>query len=127
MTGADYLAFLEQLDPKRAAFGMAMSAWMLDPADKAFGTSHPQSWYGPGIRLRDQGRGIEVWHTGSWRRILAPDQIGSRSTDTRTFAMRVSDGTSWFVHHSAPSSLEIARFELDRDLRHAYELVKEWK
>lgn len=127
MSGADYLAFFEQFDPARATFGQAMRDWMLRPEGKTYGTSKPQSWYGPGVRLRDRGRGVEIWHTGSWRRTLAPDKSGPRSVGTWTFAMRVNEGTSWFVHHSAPTNLEIARADLIRELHLAYRSVHRWR
>jgi hypothetical protein len=83
-------------------------------------------WYGPGIRLRDTGSGIEIWHTGSWRRKMPPDAQGSRSADTSTFAIRIADGTSWFVH-ATPLVVGGARMELDRELLRAYRSVKTWK
>jgi CubicO group peptidase (beta-lactamase class C family)/dienelactone hydrolase len=126
MSGGDYLAFLEQLDPARAALGARTRDWMRDKNGKTYGKASYPVWYGPGVRLRDAGRGIEIWHTGSWRRRLPPDAQGPRSADTSTFAIRVADGTSWFVH-STPLVLAGARTELDQELLRAYQSVKSWK
>jgi CubicO group peptidase (beta-lactamase class C family) len=126
MTGADYLAFFEQFDPAAAKLGGATRNWMLDKRGKTYGKTTYPVWYGPGVRLRDAGRGIEVWHTGSWRRRLPPDAQGPLSIETSTFAMRVADGTSWFVH-STPLVLDGARAELTGDLLRAYQAVRTWK
>ena len=126
MTGADYLAFFEQIDPGRTTFGVATKDWMLDSKDKLFGTAKPQSWYSLGVRMRDQGRGLEFSHTGAWRRRLGPDAQGPRSAETSTLAVRVADGTSWFVH-STPLVLDGARAELDRELLGAYRAVRQWQ
>jgi len=125
MRGADYLAFFEQFNPTEAKFGTKMRDWMLDRTGKTYGKTRYPVWYGPGVRLRDAGRGIEIWHTGSWRRQLRPDAQGPLSADTSTFAMRLSDGTSWFVH-STPLVTGGARAELDRELQRAYRGVKSW-
>jgi CubicO group peptidase (beta-lactamase class C family) len=126
MNGADYLAFLEQLDPAGTPLGVKTRDWMLDRAGKTYGKTSYPVWYGPGIRLRDTGSGIEIWHTGSWRRKMPPDAQGSRSADTSTFAIRIADGTSWFVH-ATPLVVGGARMELDRELLRAYRSVKTWK
>ena len=76
MNGADYLAFFDQFDPSGAALGRKTTDWMLEKAGKTYGKTGYPSWYGPGVRLRDAGRGIEIWHTGSWRRQLPPDNQG---------------------------------------------------
>jgi CubicO group peptidase (beta-lactamase class C family) len=126
MNGADYLAFFDQFDPARATLGKKTTDWMLDKAGKTYGKTSYPSWYGPGIRLRDAGRGIEIWHTGSWRRQMPPDNQGPLSAETSTFAMRMADGTSWFVH-SIPPVLGEARVELDAELLRAYGAVRSWK
>jgi CubicO group peptidase (beta-lactamase class C family) len=126
MRGADYLAFLEQLDPAGAKLGPQTIAWMLDRSDKTYGKTSYPVWYGPGIRLRDAGRGIELWHTGSWRRRPPPGAPSRVTGETSTFAMRLADGTSWFVH-SLPVALEGARGELDRELLRAYRAVRRWE
>ncbi len=97
---------------------------MLDKAGKTYGKTSYPVWYGPGLRLRDAGRGVEIWHTGSWRRRLPPDAKGPLS-ETSTFAMRLADGTSWFVH-SKPLRLGAARTELDQELLRAYQAVRRW-
>jgi CubicO group peptidase (beta-lactamase class C family) len=125
MTGADYLAVFEQLDPKRATFGALMRDWTIDPKGKVYGSAKPRNWYGPGIRMRDTGHGLEFWHTGTWRRRLAADATGPRSAETSLLAVQVADGTSWFVH-STPVVLDGARLELDRDLLAAYRSVRRW-
>jgi CubicO group peptidase (beta-lactamase class C family) len=125
MSGADYLAFLDQFDPKEATFGTETRDWILDKTDKIYGKSSYPVWYGPGLRLRDAGRGIEMWHTGSWRRRLPPDARGPLS-ETSTFAMRIADGTSWFVH-SKPLRLGQARAVLDQELLRAYQSVRHWE
>ena len=126
MTGADYLAFFEQFDPVDVRLGATTRDWMLDKSGKTYGRASYPAWYGPGVRLRDAGRGIETWHTGSWRRQLVPDAQGPRSVETSTFAMRIADGTSWFVH-STPLVLGGARTELDQELLRAYRSVTSWK
>jgi len=125
MTGADYLAFLDQHDLSRATWGRDVREWALDSRDKTVGTGGPRNWYGLGVRVRDAGRGPEIWHTGSWRRRLAPDAQGPRSAETSLLAVRVADGASWFVH-SVPVVLGGARNELDRDLIRAYASVRHW-
>jgi hypothetical protein len=126
MSGANYLAFLDQFDPAAAKLGSTTRDWMLDKTDKNYGKSGHPVWYGPGLRLRDEGRGIEIWHTGSWRRKMPPDAEGPRGPETSTFAMRIADGTSWFVH-STPLVPRGARAELDPELRRAYQAVRNWK
>ena len=125
MNGADYLAFLEQLDPAGTELGAKTRDWMLDQTGKTYGKTSYPVWYGPGIRLRDTGSGIEIWHTGSWQRKMPPDAQGPRSADTSTFAIRIADGTSWFVH--ATPLVGGARMELDRELLRAYRSVRAWK
>lgn len=126
MRGADYLAFFDTFDTTRAVHGEAIRDWMLEPEGKTFGTAKPPSWYGPGLRLRDQGRGLEYSHTGSWRRQLSPDALGPRNVETSTLAVRMADGTSWFVH-SLPLVLDGARNELDRELVRVHPSVQAWK
>jgi len=98
MTGSDYLAFYERLDPAHFKFGPRAKDWMLDKTCKTYGKTNSPAWYGLGVRLRDAGRGVEYWHTGTWRRRLPPDAQGARSGETSTFAAHLADGTSWFVH-----------------------------
>jgi CubicO group peptidase (beta-lactamase class C family) len=124
MTGADYLAFLEQLDPRQAHFGAEAQRWMLDRTGKSTGPEGG-GWYGLGVRVREQGGGHMVWHTGSWRRKLGADKIGPRSIETSTLAVRLPDGTSWFVH-SLPLVLDGARVELMRELMKAHAAVRRW-
>lgn len=126
MTGADYLAFLEQFDPAAARFGPKTRDWMLDRKGKTYGKTSYPAWYGPGVRLRDAGRGVEIWHTGSFRRRLPPDAHGPLSIETSTLAIRTADGASWFVSNT-PLVLRSARAELDRDLLRAYRAVRNWK
>lgn len=126
MTGADYLAFYEQFDLTRSALGIATRNWMLDGTRRTIGQSNSRNWYGLGTRMRAQRDGTVVWHTGSWRRKMAPDVQGPRSAETSTLAVRVADGTSWFVH-SLPLVLDGARNELDRELMRAYRSVRHWK
>lgn len=125
MRGADYLAFLDQLDPATAKLGPQVQAWMLDRTGKTHGTGGHPTWYGPGLRMRDAGRGVEIWHTGSWRRTMPADAQGPLSAETSTLAVRLADGTSWFVH-SLPLVLGGARNELDRELQRAYRGVRRW-
>lgn len=126
MAGADYLAFFEQLDPARFKFGTRSRDWMLERTGKPFGKASDASWYGLGVRLRDAGRGVEYWHTGSWIKRLPADALGPRVINTSTLAVHVADGTSWFVH-STPLVLGGARTELDQELLRAYQAVKTWK
>ena len=100
-----------------------MRAWTLDPTAKTFGPASPKNWYGPGIRIRDAGRGLELWHTGTWRRRVPPDAQGPRSAETSLLAVRIADGTSWFIH-STPLVLDGARNELDRELLTAYRSIR---
>jgi CubicO group peptidase (beta-lactamase class C family) len=124
MSGADYLSFLEQLDLAAARFGPRVADWVVDTAGKTYGEPDGSTWYGLGLRLRRSRRGIEMWHTGSWRRRFSPDAQGPRTADTSTFAMRLPDRTAWFVH-SSPLVLGNARAELGRALLAAYDLVQE--
>jgi hypothetical protein len=120
MAGADYLAFFETLAPALATFGATTRDWALDPAGKTFGKTARLNWCSLGLRMRDEGRGLEYWHTGTFRRRLTPDAQGPLSIETSNLAVRIADGTSWFVH-SAPLVLGGARAELDRDLLKAHQ------
>jgi CubicO group peptidase (beta-lactamase class C family) len=125
MRGADYLAFYEIFDPKRSPLGAEVIKWMITPRSKTYGKTSFPLWYGPGIRLRDAGRGVEIFHTGSWRRRLPADSIGPLTTETSTLAMRLSDGTSWFVS-STPLVLDDAREDLGDRLIQAYQSIRNW-
>ena len=122
MAGADYLAFYEAFDRHSQILGKRAIDWMLNRSDKTYGKT---SWYGLGVRLRDRGEGIEVWHTGSWARRLSPDSAGPRTANTSTLAFRAADGTSWFVH-STPLVAGNARNELNDSLLLAYRSIKRW-
>lgn len=115
MAGADYLAFLDSLDPARATFDATTRGWMLDPNGKTYGNAARLAWYSLGLRMRDEGRGLEYWHTGTFRRRLPPDAQGPLSIETSNLAVHIADGTSWFMH-STPLVLGGARAELDREL-----------
>jgi hypothetical protein len=124
MAGADYLAFLDQLDPARRTYGRRVRDWMLDPRDKTFGTAKLPSWYGLGVRMREDSRGVVMSHTGTWgRSTMPPDAKGPRNIKTSTLAVRAPDGTSWFVH-SLPVVLGGAREELARELLRAHQSVR---
>jgi CubicO group peptidase (beta-lactamase class C family) len=125
MRGADYLAFFDQLDPAGARFGTAMRDWMLDRSGKTNGARSNPAWYGPGVFLREAGGGIDMWHTGSWRYRFPPGGNGPGLSQTSTFAMRIADGTSWFVH-STPVVMGEPRIELARELRRAHGSVRKW-
>jgi dienelactone hydrolase len=115
MAGADYLTFFDSLDPTRATFGADTRDWILDRNGKTYGKTAKLSWYSLGLRMRDEGRGLEYWHTGTFRRRLAPDERGPLSIETSNLAVHIADGTSWFMH-STPLVLGGARAELDREL-----------
>jgi hypothetical protein len=123
MAGADYLAFYDTFDRHSPILGRRAADWMLSPSGKTYGKTSHLMWYGLGVRLRDRGEGVEVWHTGSWARRLSPDATGPRTANTSTLAFRAADGTSWFVH-STPLVLGDARNELNDALLHAYRSVK---
>jgi hypothetical protein len=125
MRGADYLAFYEIFDPKRAALGPAVTKWMMSPAGKTYGKTSFPVWYALGVRLRDAGRGVEIWHTGSWRSRRPRDKLGPLASETSTLAMRLNDGTSWFVH-SLPLVRGNARLELTDRLIKAYQAITVW-
>jgi len=79
MTGADYLAFYDTFDPHVSTLGARAFEWMASCPGKTYGrTSHP-IWYGFGVRQRDRGQGLEIWHTGSWSRRLLPEAAGPRN------------------------------------------------
>ncbi len=118
MAGADYLAFFETADPARAMYGTDVRDWVLDPSDKSYGKGS-RAWYALGQRMRNEGRGLEYWHTGTFRRRLPPDKAGALSVDTSNLAVHIDDGTSWFMH-STPVILGGARAELDRELLKAH-------
>ena len=125
MTGADYLAFFDRFDPAAAALGTKTRDWMLDKTGKLYGNTNYPAWYGLGVRLRDAGRGIEISHTGSWQRQLPADRQGPLSANTSTLALRIADGTSWFVH-STPLVRGGARAELYEEILRAYRAVRTW-
>jgi CubicO group peptidase (beta-lactamase class C family)/dienelactone hydrolase len=127
MTGADYLAFFDQLDPARAKFGPAIRNWMLDPSGKTFGTRNPPSWYALGVMVRGNDKSRVISHTGSWRATIGPrNPKRPRISETSTLAIRSADGTSWFVHH-VPRILGGARAELERELLIAHRSVRTWR
>jgi hypothetical protein len=95
-------------------YGTDVRDWVLDPNDKAYGKGS-RAWYALGQRMRNEGRGLEYWHTGTFRRRLPPDKQGAISVDTSNLAVHIDDGTSWFMH-STPVILGGARAELDREL-----------
>lgn len=125
MAGADYLSFLDQHEPARASWGPVVRDWALDRKGKAIVSRDARTWYALGLRMRDTERGLELWHTGTWRRRLPADEHGPRSGETSLLAVRLADGTSWFVH-SVPVVLGGARIELDRELIEAYRAVRRW-
>lgn len=127
MTGADYLAFFDQLDPAGAKFGPAIRDWMLDPTGKTLGTSKPPSWYGLGVGVRGDNKNRVISHTGTWRAPIGPrDANNSGVSETSTLALRAADGTSWFVHY-VPRILGGARGELVRELLKAHQSVRTWR
>lgn len=127
MTGADYLAFLDQLDPAHAKFGPAIRDWMLDPSGKTLGTSKPPSWYGLGVGIRGDGKDRLISHTGTWHATIGPrDAKNSGISETSTLALRAVDGTSWFVHY-VPRILGGARGELVRELLKAQRSIRTWR
>jgi CubicO group peptidase (beta-lactamase class C family) len=125
MAGADYLAFYDTFDLQTGKLTPEVRQWMLDRTGKTFDTSRIPAWYGLGVRVRDAGRGIEVWHTGSWLRAMPRDEEGPLSANTSAFALRLADGTSFFVH-STPLLLGGVRPELHQGLIRVHQTVK-WK
>ena len=125
LAGADYLAFFDTSIPKRATYGATARDWMLDPTGKTSGKTADSAWYSLGLRMRDEGRGLEYWHTGTFKRRLAPDAQGPLAVETSNLAVRIADGTSWFIH-STPLILGGARAELDRELLIAYRSIRRW-
>ena len=126
LSGRDYLAFFETFDVAGGRLGPELRTWMLASEGKTYGKAKPPIWYGPGIRLRQDMEGVVVWHGGQWGRTLPPDDKGPLSTNFNTLAMRMPDGTSWFVWAS-PSVSAGARTELDRELLAAYRKVTRWQ
>jgi len=126
MTGADYLAFYETFDPRVSRLGTRAFEWMASRPGKTYGRTSYPVWYGLGVRQRDRGQGLEIWHTGSWSRRLPPDSTGTRSANTSTLAFRSADGLSLFVH-SAPLVRGNARNELLDELIRTARSVTTWK
>ena len=126
LTGRDYLAFFETFDVAGGRLGADLHAWMLESENKTYGKAKSPSWYGPGVRLRREKEGIVVWHGGQWGRTLPADSIGPLSANFNTLAMRMPDGTSWFVW-AIPSVSAEARTALDRELLAAYRKVQKWE
>jgi CubicO group peptidase (beta-lactamase class C family) len=125
MSGADYLAFYETFGPHSTVLGKRAVDWMLNRSGKTYGKATYPAWYGLGVRLRDRGKGVEIWHTGSLARRFPPDAVGQRTVNTSTLAFRAADGTSWFVH-STPLVTGNARNELNNELLLAYQSIKRW-
>ena len=87
MSGRRLSRLSRSIRSQRERLGKETRDWMLDKTGKTYGKTSYPVWYGPGFRLRDAGRGVEIWHTGSWRRQMPPDAQGPLS-ETSTFAMR---------------------------------------
>ena len=125
MDGANYLAFYEIFDPRTSPLGPRAFEWMSNRSGKTYGRTKYPVWYGLGVRLRDRGQGLEVWHTGSWSRRLPTAVATSRDVNTSTLAFRSMTGLSLFVH-SQPLVGGDARNELLDQLILAARSIKQW-
>jgi CubicO group peptidase (beta-lactamase class C family) len=97
MRAEDYLKFLDLFAADDARLGPAAKAWMLDPVGKAV-PFDDSAWYGLGTFVRRTGRGVDVWHWGSWDYTPDKSERGTVRSSFAAYAARLSDGTSWFVH-----------------------------
>ena len=125
MTGADYLAFYETFDSRVPTLGARAFEWMASRPGKTYGRTSYPVWYGLGVRQRDRGQGLEIWHTGSWSRRLPPDATGSRNANTSTLVFRSAAGLSMFVH-STPLVTGNARNDLLDNLIRAARSITAW-
>jgi CubicO group peptidase (beta-lactamase class C family) len=125
MRAEDYLKFLDLFAADDERLGAVVKAWMLD----AHGKSVPFDetvWYGLGTYLRQAGRGVDVWHWGSWDYTPEPGERGTVRTSFAAYAKRLSDGTAWFAHAEPRVDEGAPRTDLDRALLNAYRAVKSW-
>ena len=125
MKAADYLAFLDLFAVDNSQLGAGAKEWMLAP-DGKHAPFDATAWYGLGTLMRKADRGLDVWHWGSWD--YTPDK-GERGTVRTSFvahAMRLSDGTAWFVHAEPRVEEGAPRRELADGLLNAYRSVKNW-
>jgi len=126
MRGEDYLKFLDQLDPDKWFLGTAAKAWMLDPGAKAI-PFDSTAWYGLGTYLREGEHGVDIWHWGSWDYTPEAGERGTERSSFVAYAMRMSDGTAWFVHAEPRVEEGAPRRELADALLKAYRSVKRWE
>jgi len=124
LRGEDYLKFFDLLDPADGRLGPATKEWVATPAGKAI-AGDSTTWYSLGMITRKSGNSVTQWHWGQWNFNLVGGKDGPLKANFATFAVRVADGTEWFVHLQ-PSVPGGPRIELDRALFEAYRAVKVW-
>ena len=97
MKGEDYLRFLDLFAAEDERLGAVAKAWMAEPQGKSV-PFDPSAWYGLGVLARKAERGLEVWHWGSWDYTPDKGEKGTVRTSFVAHAMRLADGTAWFVY-----------------------------
>jgi CubicO group peptidase (beta-lactamase class C family) len=121
-----YLAFLDLFAAADTRLGRVAKAWMLSPEGKI--TSRDgQVWYGLGTNVRKAGDGVNVWHWGSWRFNMTGAKDGTLRSSFVTFAVRLNEGTGWFVQATPQVAEGPPRAELDRTLWDVFRAVKKWE
>jgi len=125
MRGEDYLKFFDLLDPAEPLLGAAAKTWMLDSGAKSV-PFDSTAWYGLGTYLRKAEHGVDIWHWGSWDYTPEAGEKGTERSSFVAYAMRMSDGTAWFVHAEPRVEEGAPRRELAAALLQAYRSVKRW-
>jgi CubicO group peptidase (beta-lactamase class C family) len=124
LSGESYLRFLDSAVRDNRLVGEAAGEWWRGGA----GTSPAAGarWYGLGLNTRLAGSGFNTWHWGAWRFAYRPtDNAPLVRASFRTLAVRVQDGTSWFIRME-PEIDEAAAQKLDPELFRAYRSVTRW-
>jgi CubicO group peptidase (beta-lactamase class C family) len=125
ISGENYLPLLDLFAADDQRLGSVAKTWMLMPDGKAV-SADSQAWYGLGTFVRKAGRGVNIWHWGSWRFNRSGLVDGTLKSSFVTFATRANDGTSWFVQATPRVDPGAPRRELDRAMFEAYRAVKTW-
>src|SRR5262245_8342866 len=122
MRAEDFLIFLDLFAAEDARLGTAAKIWMLDPAGKTV-PFDAAAWYGLGPLVRKADAGVDVWHWGSWDYWPDKGERGTVRTSFVNYAMRLADGTAWFVHAQPRVEEGAPRAKLVERLVNAYRSV----
>ena len=125
MTGEDYLKFLDLFGAEHKQLGVVAKAWMAEPHGKSV-PFDPSAWYGLGVLARKAEGGVDVWHWGSWDYTPDKGEKGTVRTSFVAHAMRLADGTAWFVYANPRVEEGAPRAALTDALLRAYRSIERW-